>query len=381
MEKIYLEDLSDEEIINTLSYDKQIVEKQNYLQKLWKNNEVMPLLSMDNPNNYRHKVVTTFGYNKRLKKIEAGMYKPRSHKIEDKKELAIIEELELQEVSNTIFQIMKKYKMMPYDEDTQVGFLRHILLRKSYYANEILVVLVVSSFVFNGKNNFIKELTKKHPNIKSIVLNENRRRTSIILGDKEKVIYGSGYINDSLCNKRFRISSKSFYQVNPVQTEVLYSTALNLLKLNGNEVLVDAYCGIGTIGIIASDKVKSVIGVESNKEAIKDAIHNSKVNGCDNVRLHCDDASNYLEQLAQQKEKVDVVIMDPPRSGSDERFLSAVCKLKPKKIAYISCGPETQVRDVKYLLKNGYKITTIQGLDMFPFTKHCETIVILKRFS
>jgi len=378
-EELLVEDLSDSEIINNLSYDKQIIQKQEYLQQLWKNREVLPFLAMDNPCHYRYKVVTTFGYDKRKKEIVAGMYKPKTHFVVVKGDREIIEEQELLSVSKTVHQMMIKYKMMPYDEDRQQGFVRHILMRKGMHTKEILLVMVVSSLIFPGKNNFVKEMVKKHPNIKSIVLNENRRRTSIVLGEKEKVIYGSGYIYDSLCGSSFRVSSKSFYQVNPQQTEILYQRAIELAKLQGNETLLDAYCGIGTIGIIASKQVKKVIGVELNKEAINDAIYNSKLNKCTNIRFFNNDASVFIAELAKRNEKVDVVIMDPPRSGSNEQFLSALCTLKPKKVVYISCGPESQVRDVKYLLAKGYKVMSIQGVDMFPYTSHTEAIVLLQR--
>ena len=378
-EELFVEDLSDSEIINNLSYDKQIIQKQEYLQQLWKKEKVLPFLAMENPSHYRYKVVTTFGYNKQKKEIVAGMYKPKTHFVVAKGDREVIEEAELSSVSKTVHQMMIKYKMMPYDEDRQQGYVRHILMRKGLFTNEILLVLVVSSLIFPGKNNFIKEVVKKHPNIKSIVLNENRRRTSIILGDKEKVIYGSGYIYDSLCGSSFRVSSKSFYQVNPKQTEILYQRAIELAKLQGNETLLDAYCGIGTIGIIVSKQVKKVIGVELNKEAISDAIYNSKLNKCTNIRFINSDASVFMAELAKQKEKIDVVIMDPPRSGSNEQFLSALCKLEPEKVVYISCGPESQVRDVKYLLANGYKVMSIQGVDMFPYTSHTEVVVLLQK--
>ena len=201
----------------------------------------------------------------------------------------------------------------------------------------------------------------------------------MVLGDREQVLFGKGYIEDVLCGCRFRISSQSFYQVNPVQTEKLYNKALELAGLTGKETVVDAYCGIGTISLIAADKAQEVIGVELNRDAVKDAIGNAKQNNTKNVRFFCDDAGHFMTEMAARGEKVDVVFMDPPRNGSDEAFLQSVCRLKTKKVVYISCNPQTQKRDLKTLTAGGYKVKEIQPVDMFPQTAHCENICLLTR--
>ena len=200
----------------------------------------------------------------------------------------------------------------------------------------------------------------------------------MILGDKEETIYGPGFIKDTLCGLTFRISSKSFYQINPLQTEVLYKEALSTIDFTGDEVIIDAYSGIGTIGLIASKKVKKVIGVELNKDAVKDAIKNAKINNIENVYFENKDAGLYMVELAEKNDKIDVVIMDPPRSGSDENFLSSLLKLKPKYVIYISCNPETQARDLDYLIKD-YSVEKIKLVDMFPQTNHVECIALIQR--
>lgn len=200
----------------------------------------------------------------------------------------------------------------------------------------------------------------------------------MVLGEKEQVLYGKGYIEDTLCEKVFRISSRSFYQVNSVQTEILYKTAIDWAGLTGKETVIDAYCGIGTIGLIASDKAKKVIAVESNKDAVKDAIVNKKLNNANNIEFYTQDASPFMTKLATQDVKVDVLFMDPPRSGSTEEFMDAVKVLKPAKVVYISCNPETLARDLEYLTKGGmYKVKRMQGVDLFPWTNHCEMICLL----
>ena len=201
----------------------------------------------------------------------------------------------------------------------------------------------------------------------------------MVLGEKETVIYGKGYIEDTLCGCTFRISPKSFYQVNPVQTEILYNKAIAYAGLTGKEKVIDAYCGTGTIGLIAASQAKEVIGVELNRDAVKDAIINAKRNHIQNEQFYNADAGKFMVELAEQNEKVDVVFMDPPRSGSDEAFLSSVVKLAPKKVVYVSCNPETLARDLKYLTRHGYQAVECQPCDMFPFTKHVETVVLLSK--
>jgi 23S rRNA (uracil1939-C5)-methyltransferase len=254
-----------------------------------------------------------------------------------------------------------------------------VLVRHAKETGEYMVVLVLGSPIMPSKNNFVKALRKLHPEITTVVVNVNDKKTSMVLGEKEQVIYGSGYIVDRLCGLKFRISSKSFYQVNHAQTEKLYGKAMEFAGLTGKERVIDAYCGIGTIGLIASKQAKEVIGVELNRDAVKDAIANCKMNGVKNARFYCGDAGKFMVDMAKNGEQADVVFMDPPRAGSDEAFLSSVVKLGPEKVVYVSCNPETLVRDLRYLCKKGYRVEKMQGVDLFGWTEHVETVCLLSK--
>ena len=337
---------------------------------------VFPITGMETPYHYRNKVHAVLDHRKG--NVISGIYEERSHQvvpidccqIEDEKADAIIV---------TIRELLQSFRMKVYDEDNGFGLFRHILIRVGKTSGQIMVVLVMASPIFPSKNNFIKALRQKHPEITTIVQNINDQDTSMVLGEREKVLYGKGYITDTLCNKTFRISSRSFYQINPVQTEKLYQKAIHLAGLTGKERIVDAYCGIGTIGLIAADRVKEVIGIELNEDAIRDAIRNAHANKITNAQFYCEDAGKFMEEMADSGETADVVFMDPPRSGSDERFLSSVVKLSPKQIVYISCNPETMARDLAYLTGNGYRAITAWPFDMFPHTSHTEVVACLKR--
>lgn len=359
-----------------LSNEAQNLYKQGMVERLLgKFGKVENIIVMDNPYEYRNKIQYAFGYGKNGR-IISGMYAVNSHKIIDI-EKCIIQDPIADSILDTIGRIMEKYKMEPYNEDTGKGFLRHVLIRTGHSTKEVMVVLVTSHHVFNGKKNFVKILTKKHPEIKTIVLNVNNKKTSMVLGDTESNMYGRGFIEDVLCGMRFRISSKSFYQINPKQTEILYEKAIEMAEFKGHERIIDAYSGIGTISLIVADKVKEVIGVEINNEGVKDAIKNAQNNNISNVYFHRADAGEFMVDLAMKNEKIDAVIMDPPRAGSDEAFLASMCKLSPEKIIYISCNPETQAKDLEYLVENGYKVIKIQPVDMFPQTKHVEAVTLL----
>ena len=271
--------------------------------------------------------------------------------------------------------------MKVFDEDTGYGFLRHVLVRTAHATGEIMVVLITASPVFPSKNNFVKALRKVHPEITTVVQNVNDRNTSMVLGEKEHVLYGPGFIVDVLCGEKFRISSKSFYQINPVQTEKLYNLAIEAAGLTGKELVVDAYCGIGTIGIVAASAAKEVIGVELNKDAVRDAVTNAKVNGEKNIHFYNNDAGKFMVQMASQNAHADVVFMDPPRSGSTEEFMDAVAILNPDRIVYVSCNPETLARDLAYFKKKGYRAEKAWAVDQFPMTGHCETICLLSKLN
>ena len=310
--------------------------------------------------------------------VISGIYAEGTHRVIAVEE-CLIEDKKSQEIIRTIRELLPSFKIKTYNEDTGYGLLRHVLVRRGFETGEIMVVLVLGSPILPSKNNFVKALRKVHPEITTVVLNVNNKQTSMVLGEKEKPIYGPGFIKDKLCGCTFRISPKSFYQVNPVQTEVLYNTAMDYAELTGKETVIDAYCGTGTIGLIAAKNAKKVIGVELNKDAVKDARINAKENGITNAEIYAGDAGRFMVDMASKNQKADVVFMDPPRAGSDEKFLSSVIKLGPKRVVYVSCNPETLARDLKYLTRHGYQAVKIQPVDNFPFCDHIETVVKLVR--
>jgi 23S rRNA (uracil1939-C5)-methyltransferase len=359
-------------------YEEQLAKKQQYVRKLMEPyGKVAPIVGMEQPFFYRHKVHAVFGCTKRGQ-IVAGSYRKNSHEIVDI-ERCLIEDEEADAIIRDIKGLLCSFRIKAYDEDTGYGLLRHVLVRKGYHSGQIMVILVLASPILPSKNNFVKALRKNHPGISTVVINVNDRRTSMVLGNRNITVYGKGYIEDQLCGSTFRISPNSFYQVNPKQTELLYEKAIACAALTGKEKVIDAYCGTGTIGLIASKNAGEVIGVELNKEAIRDAISNAKCNGIHNVRFYNEDAGAFMLQMADRGEKADVVIMDPPRSGSDETFLSSVVKLAPHRIVYISCGPDTLARDLKYLTKHGYRMKECTPFDCFPMTGHTEAVVLLEQ--
>jgi 23S rRNA (uracil1939-C5)-methyltransferase len=263
-----------------------------------------------------------------------------------------------------------------YDEDRKTGLIRYVLIKESYTNKNILITIVTSSDIFPGRSEFVKELRNKFPEITTIIQNINPRKTSIVLGEQERVLFGPGYIVDELLGLKFKIFSKTFYQINPEQTTKLYSKVIEYGNFKGNEIVIDAYCGVGTIGMSVARSVKEVIGVEQNKQSVINAKSNARDNNIKNINFICDDATSFIEEIAKDNAKVDVVIMDPPRIGSTEKFLNSLKKLKPKKIIYVSCEAKTLARDVKLILSD-YSISKICLVDMFVGTYHVETVVLL----
>lgn len=364
-----------------VSYKEQLAAKQKKMKKLLgKFANVKPIIGMDDPFYYRNKVHAVFDRDKKGN-IICGTYEAKTHKVVPIEE-CMIEDKISQEIIRTIRDMLKSFRIKTYDEDTGYGLLRHVLVRRGFSTDEIMVVLVIGSPIFPSKNNFVKALRKKYPQITTVVLNVNDKKTSMVLGERDIVIYGKGYIRDTLCGCTFRISPQSFYQVNPVQTEILYKTAIEYAGLGRKETVIDAYCGIGTIGLVAAKRAKNVVGVELNPDAVRDARINAKENKITNARFYQGDAGDFMENMAENGEHADVVFMDPPRTGSDKKFMSSVIKLNPSRIVYISCGPETLARDLEYLTKHGYDVRKIQPVDMFSFTDHCENICLLtKKFE
>lgn len=359
-------------------YQEQLKKKKKEVAKLLKPYcEIQGILGMETPYEYRNKVHAVFG---RLKNgtIISGTYEANSHRIVPV-DSCMIENRKADDIIRSVRELAKSFKLRIYDEDTGYGLLRHVLVRVGHHSGQIMVVLVLADPVMPGKNHFVKALLKLHPEITTIVLNVNDKRTSMILGEKEKTIYGKGYIEDTLCGLTFRISPKSFYQINTQQTELLYQKAISLAQLTGKERVLDAYCGIGTIGMAAAKHAKNVIGVELNPDAVRDARANAKINGIRNIQFYQNDAGKFMVQMAEQEGKgaVDVVLMDPPRAGSDEAFMSSVVKLAPKKVVYVSCNPETLARDLSYFTKHGYRAAEAWVVDMFPWTSSIETVCLL----
>ena len=361
-----------------VEYNQQLEIKTNYCKDLLKNNnlnmyKVEKIKGMQYPYEYRNKIIVAFN-----QKYEFGFYEENSHRIIPYNRCLLHEEVS-DLIIKKIQSLLKRYRVSIYDEKRQRGLLRHVLIRRAIVKDQTMIVLVCNDNVFKGSKNFCNELVKSFPSIKTVVLNVNKRKTSIVLGNEEKVLYGKGFIVDELCGLTFKISPKSFYQINHEQCQALYNKAIDLLELKGNEIVIDAYCGIGTIGMVAAKKAKEVIGVELNQDAIKDANNNARMNKIENIKFVNDDASNFMVELAKSKQRVDCVIMDPPRSGSTKEFMDAIKILNPKKVVYVSCDPTTQVRDIKYFSKLGYQGNVLYPFDMFPHTIHTETVCLLTR--
>lgn len=366
--------------LQNLSYPEQLNFKQKKVEKLLSQFcRVGKIIGMDNPYHYRNKVQAAFRTDSKGR-IISGVYQSGTHHIVAIDE-CMTEDITADKIIVAVRKMLKSFKLTTYDEDKQRGFLRHILVKRGFATNEVMLVLVTGTPVFPSKNNFVKSITKQFPEIKTVVQNINPYRTNLVLGDVQKILYGKGYIEDILCGCKFRISPKSFYQINPVQTEILYNKAVEYAALNGNETVLDTYCGIGTIGIVAAKHgAGSVIGVELNKAAVKDAIQNARTNNLKNTRFYQGDAGEFMETAAAESETPDVVFMDPPRAGSDEKFLSSLIKMNPKTVVYISCNPETLARDLAFITQNSqYIIQKIQPVDMFPHTQHIECVVLLTK--
>ena len=331
---------------------------------------VNDVIGMDEPYYYRNKIQVPFG--RENKHIVYGFYKANTHKIIPIKE-CYIEDRMGAPILKDIAYLMESMKIDPYNEDTRKGIIRHVLIRTSRVKKEVMVVLVTNALTFPSRNNFVKELTKMHPEIKTVIQNINLRDTNVILGEKEEVLFGPGYISDSILDVEFHISSKSFFQVNPVQCEKLYKTAIKYAKIAQNDEILDAYAGVATIGIICAKHAKHVTSVELVKEAVKNGKENAKRNNINNITILEDDCTEYL---LRNEKHFDVVILDPPRKGSTPEFLNALMKNKPSRVVYISCEPSTLARDLE-LLKQSYNIETVQPVDMFPRSFHVETVVSL----
>ena len=357
-----------------LPYREQLAKKQSRLQELLGGfAPVKAVQGMAEPLHYRNKAIASFATQRG--KLVCGLYAEGTHRVLPGADCLLQEEI-LNKTLAAVLDAARACRWTAYDEDRGTGLLRHTVLRSSC-SGKVLVTLVTPGPDLPGSKNFCTALRKKAPWVVSIVQNINPTRSSAVLGSREKTLYGPGFVLDTLCGTQFAISSRSFYQVNRTQTEVLYKKALELAKLTGRETVIDAYCGIGTIGLCAAPLAKQVIGVERNPAAVKDAAANARRNKIANARFVCADATEWMAAAAGEGLHPDVVFLDPPRAGSTPECIAAVNKMKPRRVVYVSCDPETLARDVAAFTRLGWRAAKFCPVDLFPQTKHVETVVLL----
>ena len=354
-------------------YENSLAFKQDKVNKLYAGKKVERIIGMEDPYHYRHKIYASFSQT-RNGRIIAGMYEENTHRLIDSR-MCLIQHARANAILQTICTVATDMKLEAYDEDRGTGTLRHAYLRVSHANQEVLVVIVIGSKDLPGSRSFVQKIVSAHPEIRTVILNWNRENTSMILGPKDKVLYGKGYIEDEIDGMVFRISAHTFYQVNPVQTEVMYSTALQYAQLKKTDTVLDMCCGIGTISLLAARKARYVLGVEVNPKSIQDAGKNAVRNHIRNAEFLAMDGEEFIHELLDTP---DVVFLDPPRSGFSGSFMQALEKLGPQKIVYVSCNPVTQARDLK-VIESNYRIEKIQPVDNFPFTSELECIVSLTR--
>ena len=355
-----------------LSYEEEIKEKEEYVNKLFSSigyKKPVEVVKADNPYYYRNKVMMAFKLSK-TKKVVSGIYEEHSRKIVPVND-CLIQSEEINRVLKSVNIALSKNKITPF---VNGGFVKHVLVRHAIKTNQIMVVIVTNSEMFPGRANFVKDLLKLEPKVTTIIQNIQSRDTSIVLGTKERVLYGKGFIVDELCGLKFKLSARSFIQINPLQTEKLYSIAMEFANLRVGNTVIDAYSGIGTIGMVASKTCGKVICVENNPDAVNDAKFNAKFNNISNVNFYCEDSTKFINELALNKIKVDCVILDPPRTGTTYNFISAIAKMGVKRVVYVSCGPETLIRDLKIFKDFGYEIKNAKCVDMFSKTEHVECV-------
>ena len=362
-----------------LSYEKQLEYKTKKVKELLHkfaklDVEVYPCIGLENPTRFRNKVQKPVRFDNKKKKIKAGFYQSGTHNligVED----CLMETPLSNKISNLLVSLFEKYHFTPYHEDAQFGLIRHILIKTNTNQDQALVTLIVTRSDIKGIKDFAKELMKKIPQVVGVVLNINTRKTNVILGEKDVPVFGHTKIQDMIFDKKFLISTQSFYQVNSHQIETLYGKAIEFAQLKKTDSLLDAYCGTGTIGLCCADKVKDVLGVEIVADAVHDAILNAKINNLTNAHFIKGDATKFI---LQSDKRFDVIIMDPPRKGSTPEFINAVKRIAPERVVYVSCDPVTLARDLA-LFKDTYQIEKVQPVDMFPNSMHVETVCLLTK--
>lgn len=373
--------------LQNMSYEAQLRFKENKirnnLQRIGGLTEIPmePIIGMEEPWRYRNKAQFPFGRDKNGK-IITGFYAGRTHQIIECED-CLLGVKENEKILECIRSHMEEYYIAPYDENTHTGLVRHVLIRKGFRTGELMVCLVLNGKVkkLTASDDLVEKLKKLYPEaMTSISCSINTEKTNVIMGKEIVNLYGPGFITDYIGNVKYQISPLSFYQVNPVQTERLYQTALEYAGLNGGEVVWDLYCGIGTISLFLAQKAKKVYGVEIVPQAIDDARENAKINGFENVEFFVGKAEEVLpEQYEKNQVYADVIVVDPPRKGCDEVCLSTIVKMAPKRVVYVSCDSATLARDVKYLGEHGYRVERVRGCDMFPNSGHVETVILFSR--
>ena len=364
-----------------IEYQYTLKMKQQTVQNLISKSTKTPIrvnetIGMVQPYYYRNKLQYPVGLDKN-KEIVMGVFAKRTHEIIPVSKCMIQNE-KAEEIAKYIFELVKQYNIPPYNEENQTGKIRHIVIKIGIRTNEVMCVVVTNEKKIEREDELVNNIINKFPEVKTVIKNINNKNTNVILGNKNIILFGDGYIYDELLGFKFKISPMSFYQVNPIQTETLYATAIKGAELNGDETIFDLYCGIGTIGICASKKIKKLYGIETIPQAIEDAKKNAKENGIENAEFFVGDVEKTLpEFISKNKINADVIFIDPPRKGCDKTALDTILEISPKKIVYVSCNPATLARDLK-LLREKYEIGEVTTVDMFPFTGHVECVTVIR---
>lgn len=338
--------------------------------------EVCQTVGMENPFYYRNKAQFPAGMENG--KLKFGFYRKKSHDVVPVSNCLIQSDV-TEEIVACVENFLNENNIKPYVEETHKGLVRHLFIRVGKKTNEVMVALVMKNSKLENEEVFVERLLKVNKNIKSILINVNRERTNKILGDKTRVLYGDEYITDYIGDNKFKISLLSFYQVNPIQTEKLYSKAMEYADLTGNEIVIDAYCGIGTISLMLAKKAKKVYGIEIVPEAIEDAKVNAEINNIENVEFLCGKSEEVILDLQEENVKADVIVVDPPRKGCDEVLLRSIIDSDVKKVVYVSCDPGTLARDLKFLCENGFEVEEVTPVDMFSHGTHVECVCLMTR--
>ena len=360
-----------------MNYEAQLDLKENLVKNtlkkfLGKEVEVEKIIGMGNPYHYRNKAQYPVSNGK------IGFYADRTHDLIENEKCSIQDET-TDRLAKRAFELLKEHRNTCYDEKSRKGNVRHIMTRIGKNTNELMLVIVTNERKINGVENIVSILTKEYKNLVSIIQNINDKDTNVVMGKECITLYGEDYIVDRLGDYNFKISPLSFYQVNPVQTEILYNTAKDFAGLSPEDVVFDLYCGIGTISIFVADSVKQVYGVEIVEEAIEDAKINARINEINNTKFYAGAVEKLIPEMYRKGMTADIVFVDPPRKGCDETLLDTIVEMQPKKVVYISCNPATLGRDLRYLTANGFELKKVQPVDMFPMTGHVENVVLLAR--